>query len=184
MKDYIIHQSEYIVENLPDIMEDLDIAARILNKLFPNQDTTWLYGQYNIFSITAPSTNFYKIYKELSDVIRSQLGTTQPLWIQAWMNYHREDQLLKWHAHDFDYHGYICIDPKKTKTVFDGYEIENKPGQIYFGPGKRFHKVESLESFTDVRTTIGFDVHCLPNNPLIYNYIERPYDNLGLIPLL
>ena len=182
--DYILHQCDYIADNLPDIFEDLRIAHNNFKKLFPNEDSTWSYSKYNIFALTAPSTNFYKIYIELRNVIRTQLGTDRPLWLEAWVNYHKHDEVLDWHHHDFDYHGYISIDPKQSNTVFENYSIKNKPGQIYFGPGNRLHKVEVLESFEGVRTTIGFDVHTIPDSPLIKNYIERPFVNMSLIPLL
>ena len=38
------------------------------------------------------------------------------------------------------------------------YKIENKVGQIYFGPGQREHRVVCLDEFPDTRLTIGFDV--------------------------
>ena len=181
---YTLHQCDYIADNLLDIFEDLRVAHNNFKKLFPNEDSTWAYSKYNIFALTAPSTNFYKIYVELRNVIRTQLGTDKPLWLEAWINYHKHDEVLYWHHHDFSYHGYISIDPKQSNTVFENYSIKNKPGQIYFGPGNRLHKVEVLESFEGVRTTIGFDVHTIPDSPLIKNYVERPFVNMSLIPLL
>jgi hypothetical protein len=182
--NYSLHQSEFIANNLNDIWEDLRVAHNNFQRLFPQESSTWSYSKYNIFALTAPSSTFYQIYKELRTVIRGQLGETRPLWLEAWLNYHTADQVLDWHHHDFDYHGYIAIDPKKTRTVFENYSIDNKPGQIYFGPGNRLHKVEVLEPYEGVRTTIGFDVHVLPEHPMIKNYIERPFVNMSLIPLL
>lgn len=183
-ENYVLHQCDYISDNLSDIFEDLHIAHNNFKRLFPNEDSTWAYSKYNIFALTAPSTNFYRIYSDLRAVIRSQLGWDRPLWLEAWINYHKADEVLDWHHHDFDYHGYISIDPKKSNTVFENYSIENKPGQIYFGPGNRLHKVEVLEPFDGVRTTIGFDVHTIPSSPLIKNYTERPFVNMSLIPLI
>ena len=80
------------------------------------------------------------------------------MWMQAWLNYHNHDQVLGWHNHDWDYHGYISIDPKNTVTEFRDYKIENKVGQIYFGLGQREHRVVCLDEFSDTRLTIGFDV--------------------------
>ncbi len=185
--DYILYQSDYIVKNQDIIFQDLDVAHRLFKEMFvsiPDSDSTWSYDRYNIFSLTAPSTAFYEIYKEMRNVIRNQLGDDRPLWFEAWLNYHRADQVLDWHTHNYDYHGYICIDSKKTNRVFDTYTIENQTGQIYFGPGHRHHKVEVLEPFEGVRTTIGFDVHCIPDNKLILEYVEKPMANLSLMPLL
>lgn len=184
MSDYIIHQSEYIVKHYNTILTDLEIAHKEFKKLFPDNDSTWSYSVYNIFALTAPSSRFYDVYKELRNLIRSHLGEERPLWIQAWLNYHKQDEVLDWHEHGFDYHGYISIDPKKTKTLFPTYEIDNKCGQIYFGPGHRQHKVEVLEPYNDYRLTIGFDVHSLPDSPYVNMYEEKPFKNMSLIPLL
>jgi hypothetical protein len=183
MNDYIVYQSEHIVKNQGDILEDINIAKRLFDKIFPDRDTTWSYDRYNVFSLTAPSTNFYEIFKEIRTIVRQQLGDEQPLWCQAWLNYHTQDQLLKKHAHEFEFHGYVCLDPKNTKTVFDGYEIVNKTGQIYFGPGYRNHWVEAIEPFDGIRTTIGFDIFSLPSQPSWVKSIDRPYSNIGIIPL-
>lgn len=183
MIDYTLYQSDFIAANYQDILIDIDIAHENFKKLFPDRDSTWSYAMYNIFSLTAPATNFYQIYKELRTLVRSQLGDDRQLWIQAWINYHTSDELLEWHGHDFEYHGYISIDPKKTNTVFEGYSIENKVGQIYFGPGYRMHKVESIEPFEGRRVTIGFDIQTLPEQPYV-TYTERPFVNMSFIPLL
>lgn len=181
--DYVVYQSDFIKNNLQDILQDIEVAHSHFRQLFPKEDSTWAYNKYNIFSLTAPSTNFYNIFLELRTVIRNQLGWGRPLWLEAWINYHKADEVLDWHHHEYDYHGYISIDPKQTKTIFESYEIINKPGQIYFGPGARLHKVETLETFEGVRTTIGFDVHTIPQNPYVLQYVERPFVNMGLLPL-
>lgn len=179
MKDYIVYQSDYIANNQNVIFEHIIHAHAMFKQVFPNDDSTWSYHKYNIFSLTAPSSAFYTIYTELRNIIREQLGDDQQLWLQSWINYHNQDQLLNWHAHEFPYHGYISIDPKDTKTVFENYEILNKPGQIYFGPGYRHHMVEAITPFQGVRTTIGFDVLFNPTTA-----VDRPYTNMSLIPLL
>jgi hypothetical protein len=183
-QDYALWQSDYIANNLALIQDDIELAHSHFVKLFPKEDSTWSFYKYNIFALTAPSLAFYEIYKELKTLVLAELGTARPLWFQAWINHHSYDQLLQRHHHEFDYHGYISIDPKATKTVFDDYEIINKPGQFYFGPGNRYHSVEALEPFEGVRTTIGFDIHTLPKNPPGVEYIERPFLNMSMMPLL
>jgi hypothetical protein len=78
--------------------------------------------------------------------------------MQSWMNQHKQEEVLGWHNHDWDWHGYISIEPKKTNTVFKDFVVENKVGQIYFGEGHKSHKVEVLEPYEGLRTTIGFDI--------------------------
>lgn len=185
MNDYQIYHSNYIEENLTDIISHINIAHDKFNQLFPNQDSTWTYDRYNIFSLTAPSTFFYNIYKELSTIIKNFCDYDNDLWIQSWVNYLTYDQLnvLDWHGHEFPYHGYISIDPKNTITDFQSYQIHNRSGQIYIGPGYRHHKVTAPEYFDGVRITLGFDVVCNPKSSLV-KYTECPWNNMSLIPIL
>jgi len=124
---------------------------------FGPTDLTWQYDKYNIFSLTSGSILFYKLFSELRDIIRSEVSSDY-IWIQSWLNFHTRDNVLDWHNHSWDYHGYISIDPKSTTTQFEDYTIENKIGQIYFGPGNRMHRVNVLQPFEGHRITIGYDV--------------------------
>lgn len=153
MINYKLSQSPYIVENQDAIIEQ---CLHVKNN-FGNKDTTWSYNEYNIFAITAGSVYFYNIFKELRDIIKTELPK-QTTWMQAWLNVHDCDKVLDWHNHDWDYHGYISIDPKNTTTDFEEYSITNKVGQIYFGSGYKLHKVNVIEPFSDKRITIGYDV--------------------------
>ena len=95
---------------------------------------------------------------------------------------HKPDQVLNWHDHKFDYHGYVSIDPKDSITKFHDpntnvrYEIKNEVGNIYFGPGwDRKHKVCVNENYSGNRITLGYDIHTQP---------DLPDDQFSLIPLL
>ena len=184
--DYILYQSQSIVDNQWTLIDDIRVAHENFKKLFaeiPDVDSTAFYKHYNIFALTSPSAAFYKVYTEIRNLIITQTGDSEPLWFQAWLNHQDQDSVLDWHQHDFDFHGYISIDPKNTRTVFENYVIENKVGQIYFGPGYRKHKVEVVEPFQGVRTTIGFDVFRYPSSKFV-TYTEKPFINLGMMPLL
>ena len=71
----------------------------------------------------------------------------------------------------------FSIDPKNTRTVFEGYDIKNEVGNIYIGPGYRKHKVEVDEHFDQPRITLGYDIE---TNPKKYPHAHY----WGLIPLL
>lgn len=157
MLDYKLFQSNYVVDNQQSFIEHCDFVK--LQNL--NKDLTKSYYEYNIFSATAGSLYFYNLFKELRDIIRTELPTG-PLWMQAWLNYHTQEQVLDWHNHDWEYHGYISIDPKITFTEFENYSVENKVGQIYFGPGRRLHRVKTAVPFDDHRITIGYDITADP----------------------
>lgn len=185
MTDYRIYNFPYIKENLPDIIHHLEIAHAAFERMFPNLDSTWAYNKYNIFSLTGPSSHFYKIFQEIRKIARANCGDEHELWMQSWINYmsYEEIDRLDWHGHAFDYHGYVCIDPKKTYTVFKEYQIENKIGQIYFGPGYRHHKVQAIEPYEGKRITLGFDIVCDIQKSKFVKTIQMPWLDLSLIPL-
>ena len=179
MKKYTLYQSDYIIENQDEIIKDLNTAHANFKNAFPSQDssltaTSQGYRLYNIFAITSPSPHFYQIYSELRNLIREHFPT-EKIWFQSWLNFHDENEVLGWHNHNWDYHGYISIDPQDTNTVFEGYTIENKVGQIYLGPGGINHKVENISPFVGKRLTIGFDLLFEP---------WKPYAQFSLLPLL
>lgn len=144
--DSIIKNQKEIIEQCLQVKEN-----------YKGTDLTWDYSKYNIFSVTSGSLYFFQIYKELSLLFKEQLGD-RPMWFQSWLNVHENETLLDWHNHAWDYHGYISVDPKNTITEFEDYKIENKVGQVYFGPGNRLHRVVSEKEFSGSRITIGFDV--------------------------
>lgn len=168
--NYKLHQSEYIVKNQQEFIDQCLAVKNILK----NTDTTQAYYTYNIFSLTAGSIYFYNLYKELRNIIRNELPEG-PLWMQAWVNLHTVDNVLDWHDHQWAYHGYISIDPKHSITEFRDYSINNIPGQIYFGPGNRPHRVKVMTPYLGERITIGYDV---TNDPIMHTGC------LGLVPLL
>tara|TARA_B110000503_G_C7098344_1_gene392658 strand:- start:527 stop:1060 length:534 start_codon:yes stop_codon:yes gene_type:complete len=174
-RPYLLVKSKTVIDNQSLMIRDLHIAHANFKKVFPDKSSTWGYSSYNIFAITTPSPLFYSLFKELNLVIREYVGHDKPLWMQAWLNYHMPDEVLKEHAHDWKYNGYISIDPKNTKTVFAGYKIINEVGNIYIGPGHSLHKVEVVEDYDTPRLTIGFDVH---------DEEGMPYDQFSMIPIL
>jgi hypothetical protein len=156
MDNYSLETIQYIVQNQTEIIDQCHSIKKI-----SIEDLTKTYYKYNLFSLTSGSIHFYEIYKYLRNYIIHKLPN-EKLWFQSWLNYHKEDEVLDWHTHAWDYHGYISIDPKDTTTEFDGYQIKNKTGQIYFGPGFRNHRVKVDNSYSDYRITIGFDITSVP----------------------
>jgi len=152
-----LETSQIIKENQKELIDLMTFATHKIERLFNSKDYTYNYGRYNIFSLTAPNKLMHEIFKEIQYNVRKHVGD-QPLWMQSWLNYQKHDQVLNWHNHLWKWHGYISIDPKKTKTIFEDWEVDNKVGQIYFGNGNVKHKVEVLEKYPDYRITLGFDV--------------------------
>ena len=167
--DHKLYKSEVVLDNHRVMINILNNSISFLGDV----DPTWTYDKYNLFGLTSPTKVFYNLFKELRGFVYDY--TDGDLWMQSWVNYHMPDQLLKRHNHTWPIHGYICINPHLTKTVFDDYEIENRIGDVYIGPGGRYHSVELIEPFYTPRITIGFDV---TDNP------TKATGNLGMIPFI
>jgi len=173
--EYKIYKSQLVPSNLPQFKSECKLIYDKINQQLNTSDSTWSYLNYNIFTLSATSILFYSLFKELNYHIRSYIGDNRPLWMQSWLNYHQykeADKKLSYHGHQTEYHGYVCIDPQNTKTIFKkGFEILNTPGQIYLGPGSNNssiddynHYVETLNSHTEPRITIGFNIGAKINN--------------------
>jgi hypothetical protein len=175
--EYSLYQSKTILNNHSRFINDCYIAQDKFKNVFASDDSTWYYQKYNIFNLTSTNILFYRLFNELRYHIRSYIGDNRPLWFQSWLNFHSSDEVLEKHSHDWPHHGYISIDPKYTTTVFDKYEIQNLPGQIYIGPGGDGyqHYVRVDKPFEGKRITIGFDIEDKKDT-------LTPY--LGLIPLI
>jgi hypothetical protein len=172
--NYLLFNSKYIADNLEEIIQHSDQSFAKFKGEFPEEDSTKFYQKYNVFTLTATSLHFYRIYKDLMYCIKTATGYNNPMWFQSWLNYHKQNEVLDWHNHHWPLHGYISIDPKITRTEFQGYEIINKPGNIYIGPGGRMHRVVVDEPYDGNRITLGFDITSQPNALLM---------NLGLLPI-
>lgn len=182
MDNYKIFQSDLITQNHQGFVKQCEIAHTLLTQQYSIKDSTWEHEKYNIFGLTSSSLLFYKLYQELNYHIKSYMGYNKPLWMQCWINYHKGNKVeesLKYHSHTSLIHGYICIDPQNTSTIFkNGLKIDNKIGQIYIGPGNPkkdpnsgwFHKVKINQPSEKTRITLGFDVSDIPNNIIYPSY--------------
>jgi len=156
------------------MVNDLYFVYDFFKDIFPYGDSTEAYPLYNVFCATSPDPVWYQLLQELKLIIRNFAGHNDPLWMQAWLNYHTPETVLGWHGHDWPIHGYININPFDTETQFEDYTVKNKIGNIYIGPGHRLHKVNVKSNFIEPRLTIGFDVHDKP---------EPPFRHFSLMPL-
>ena len=177
---YRMYNSEFIANNITAIRVEGNNHHARYKRMFKDStlDSTWDYRKYNIFSLAAGDVLFLQIYKDLIWVVKDFLkdrDNSDTVWIQSWLNYHKQDEVLNWHDHKFSFHGYISVDPKDTTTEFNGYSIKNQPGNIYIGRGYRKHRVVVDSPYTDTRITLGFDLLINPNSTLT---------NLSFIPVI
>ena len=158
-KEYMLVNLPYIKNNKKHFKKYANLAYERFKFSYGDQSSTAFYRYYNCISLLVGSTYYYKMFQDLFKIIRKYSKSKKSLWVQCWLNFHKENSLLKWHSHpDALFHGYISIDPKNTETVFKKYTIKNKIGNVYIGPSLNEHKVISKKSYTDDRITIGFDV--------------------------
>ena len=173
--DYKIYHLNYVKKNHSLLVNECLLASKFIETTLNTDDTTWAYLHYNLFSITTASTLFYNLLKETKNLIKDFIKNDNPIWIQAWLNYHNSSEVedkLKSHGHETRYHGYICIDPQHTHTIFKkGFHVENTPGLVYMGPGSNSnekddtynHYVKTITPTDKPRITIGFNFSDIPN---------------------
>ena len=173
--EYKLYNSTLIVNNETSFKKNCNLLYDKIKNDLNVTDATWSYLKYNIFSLSSTSILFYNLFQELNYYIRDYIGDKRPLWIQSWLNYHQHQEVdtkLSYHGHQTEHHGYISIAPQNTKTIFKkGFEVINKPGQIYIGPGSNNqsntdynHYVQTLTPHIEPRITIGFNVGEAANN--------------------
>lgn len=178
--DSSLKSDKFTLSALPELFRDTsDEDKQALQDVMQSGDLSG-YRFYNVFNLTSPSPLFWFLLKEISFVVRTELKSDAPMWMQCWMNMHKPNEVLGWHDHHFPYHGYISIDPKDSVTQFKEddlrYDIKNEVGNIYFGPGwKRMHRVVVNNEYDGPRITLGFDITLEPN---------LPDDQFSIIPLL
>jgi|TARA_B100000029_G_scaffold180442_2_gene178100 hypothetical protein len=90
-------------------------------------DMSMSKNAYNIITLSSTLPEMYKLWNQMFKNIRSHSELkTKPLWIHAWMNVHRSEELgkmsLGWHNHSYcKYHGFVHLSDKATETVFSEY---------------------------------------------------------------
>lgn len=184
MKDYNLYQLSGL--NQRKLIEIAKLSSDKFNHLYGGFDhSTKYYYLYNFFTIASCNNDTYMLYLETLKAIKKHFYTqnidSKNTWLQMWMNIHTQTNVLTSHSHNFPIHGYISLTNHNTDTVFtDGhcgneiYRIQNKPLQMYIGPGYRHHHVEINEDFDGERITLGFDLQ-LENTMT---------DNFSFIPII
>jgi hypothetical protein len=184
MKPYKLYQSQYVIDHQEEFVKDLSHSAKAMYE-YGIFDTSLKYGsytQYNIFGVSSPSIHMYHLFREIRDIAYENIQGKK-LWLQSWINHHYENELLGWHNHSSNWHGYVSIQPWNTITEFDDFKIVNKVGQIYLGPGGLRHRVVPTDDmpFPDKRITVAFDI--MTEDDYTGDNI-LPTHNFGCIPLL
>ena len=183
-KDYILVNLPYIKKNLKHFKKYANLAYDRFKFSYGETSSTAFYKYYNCVSLLVGSIYYYKMFEDVFKIVRKYSNTKQPLWFQCWLNFHKKNDLLKWHNHEESlFHGYICIDPKNTETVFQNYTIKNQTGNVYIGPSYRYHKVVSKKDYKDERITIAFDIIDEKSIKKLYKKYGEVDINTSFLPL-
>jgi len=185
--NYTIKKLSYINENINHFINYANLAHKrfkfSFEKLFENSSSTLLYHKYNMACLTFGSKLYNRMFLDLQKIAREFSNTKEELWFQSWLNFHKQDQVLNWHNHYCQFHGYISIDPKNTETQFENYTIKNEIGNLYIGEPNK-HRVNVLSPYKGNRITIAFDVVSEKQILEIYDKYGNVDVNVGFIPLI
>jgi len=163
MNDYKLYQIEGLDQD--ELIWHIKMSRDKFNHIYRGilEHDTSFYYLYNFFTIAACNHHIYELYNEMVKCMRDY--NSDASWFQCWMNIHHQDEVLKSHSHGYPIHGYFSLTNHNTSKIFtdghDGneiYRIDNKPMQIYIGPGYRHHHVVVNEPYDDERITLGFDI--------------------------
>jgi hypothetical protein len=186
--DYQVHNSRLIVENHEQMVSHAIDCHGYYSKAIGG-DSSWNYSKYNFFCLSSPSQLYHELFWELKSIINDFVPEHKYRWMQCWLNCHHPSEVdenghvipLDWHTHEWDYHGYIAIDPKGTRTVFHEYEVVNQVGNIYIGPGYREHHVVVDKEYSTPRITLGFDI-MVQDDDDEFRLVD-PHDMFSLMPI-
>ena len=161
--DYKFYDIKLVKQNQKKLIEDAmkahDRFHFAYGQFLKQINSTSFFRYYSFVSLSAGSSLYYLLFKEIQKNIRNFYKKKGPLWFQCWLNLHKQDQVLEWHNHqDCAFHGYVSIDPKNTETEFKNFTVKNEAGKMYLGPAYEYHKVNVLSPFEGQRITIAFDV--------------------------
>ena len=167
MKDWALYKSNTVVENHKEFVNLCHTVHRKFKDFNKDLDSTSSYNSYNFFTASDFHPLSYNLLKDIKVSIKDYIGEDKPIFIRAWLSFHMPSEVLDWHQHEIECHGYVSIEPKFTETLFKDkmsteedcdYKVINEIGKIYIGPGRRWHSVFVKKSYLQPRITIAFDI--------------------------
>jgi hypothetical protein len=171
--DYII--TEKLNLNLDKMQSSCSEMYNLVKEKFANGEDfnpvltshKQLYKKYNLFMY--PFDEFYELRKELARVFYTHSKTTEPHYVQCWLNvYQRGDYIPyhgHWDAHENTWHGFYCVDcePSRTTYKLPGIEtpidIPSKNNLLVMGKSQGDqHRTWPWTEKDRPRITIAFDI--------------------------
>ena len=152
-------------------------------------DMTLSKNAYNIICLSSTLPNFYELWNQMFRQIRSHPELkTKPLWIHAWLNVHRQEDLgrlsLGWHNHSYcRYHGFVHLSDKATDTVFADHiptsnEERDDITQWYLEDtnDRDEHPLNKEEITRVIPNEQG--LHYIGPGPLLHRVVPKPFKGI------
>ena len=178
--NYRLYHSPFVLQHQQEFINHSKFAYNLYCNIHKNKESTWGYLNYNIFGLAVGSPHYFTLFQQVTAACRDWHQKDEPMWLQAWINYHTPEQVLKWHNHyDCTLHGYVSIDPKNTSTRFEKFSIKNVTGNIYVGAPLLHHEVIVHEDFDTPRITLAFQALGMEGfNQLTKNWSEERWSEI------
>lgn len=128
---------------------------------------TKLYNQYNLFLHNLPG--FYNLFHCIRDVYKSLSISTEPVYIQSWLNVYNQGDYIDWHNHwsaGMDvWHGFYCVNTEpnsftsyKLPFLKDIIDIKSENDLLVIGKSEDDKHKSSEWKQESPRVTIAFDI--------------------------
>ena len=144
--------------------------------LDPMPQTSKIFNCHNVFQFSYPQ--FYELYKEINTMFQEINPTTEPYYIQCWINYTKKDQYLDWHSHWPEeykaWSGYYCAYAGDSKTSFripnekEEVDVISKDNLLVLAPSAGdTHRTHPWNDPINPRITLAFDIfprHSVPKD--------------------
>jgi hypothetical protein len=149
-------------------------------------DMSMSKNAYSIITLSSTMPNFFDLWQQTFKNIRSHPGLeTKPLWIHAWMNVHRFEDLgemsMGWHNHYYvKYHGFLHLSDKPTTTVFsnvvpkDNKETDKYTEWYYKTDNRSEHPLDQEEEAVIIPNKQGLQY--LGPGPIMHKVRAEPFD--------
>ena len=96
--DSSLKSDSFTLSALPTLFSDTSAEDKGTIKDMAEADMSG-YRFYNVFNLTSPSPLYWFLFKNIKQVVRNTLGNNQPLWMQCWMNFHKQQEVSVSYTH-------------------------------------------------------------------------------------
>lgn len=150
--------------------------------------STKLFRHYNL--LTFPADQIHALYKFISEAFRFVSKTTEPHWIQCWLNVYKHGEFIDWHKHwkpEYrSWHGYYGVNVAGSVTTYKipgkesptQVDVPNVDGQVIISPSANDdHRTWPWDK-DQPRITIAFDI--IPEETMHFDWCAPVVDpNIG-----